>query len=194
MTSPSNLLTLSSIVLLVGRQLYWFVTEWISHTHKKKTVPMTAAMYGKRVVSGALGILLLAQLLGLHLFPFDAPIWVEVVGFMCVVLSVEISVMARREISDNWSHAAEYQIKKNHELVTSGIYGWIRHPIYLAVMLSVIGVELQTKSLLVVLLTSLTFLVLYEQGKKEEQLLSKRFGKEYGDYVRRTSMFIPHII
>lgn len=194
MFNPSHILTISSVVLLVGRQIYWFVTEWFSHSRKKKTIPMTPSMYAKRSISGALSILLLAQLFGLELFPFQAPIWVEVVGFLCVLLSIEISVMARREIEDNWSHAAEYQIKKGHTLTTSGIYGWIRHPIYLAVILSVLGVELQTRSLLVVLLTSLTFLVLYQQGKMEELLLTKQFGEKYTRYMRKTAMFIPHIV
>jgi protein-S-isoprenylcysteine O-methyltransferase Ste14 len=93
----------------------------------------------------------------------------------------------------NWAHGGEYQVKNNQELVTIGIYRYIRHPIYLGVMLAYGGGQIVAGSYL-----SMVFLVLFTyssivQAKKEEKLLLQHFGQEYEDYMRKTKMLIPFV-
>jgi protein-S-isoprenylcysteine O-methyltransferase Ste14 len=134
------------------------------------------------------------QLLGLSLFPFPYGMVAQCVGFVMAFTGVVISVMGRRELGLNWAHGGEYQVKNNQELVTIGIYRYIRHPIYLGVMLAYVGGQIVAGSYL-----SILFLILFVyssvvQAKKEEKLLLHYFGKQYEDYMQNTKMLIPYIL
>ncbi|MBI5452967.1 isoprenylcysteine carboxylmethyltransferase family protein [Candidatus Gottesmanbacteria bacterium] len=104
-----------------------------------------------------------------------------------------ISVSARRVLGTNWAHAAEYQIKKDHELVTSGIYKYIRNPIYTGLVIAITGAELVAKSYLFIFFALFGFWVAYIQAKREEKILQEHFGKEYSDYMKKSKTLIPFI-
>jgi len=77
-------------------------------------------------------------------------------------------------------------------LVTSGIYKYIRHPIYTGDMLLLLGLELALNSWLV-LGVVLVVAVVVRQALAEETLLSAMVPN-YKDYRRRTKMFIPGVV
>jgi protein-S-isoprenylcysteine O-methyltransferase Ste14 len=116
------------------------------------------------------------------------------IGFIFVCIGVGISIRARIDLGHNWAHAAEYQIKKDHELVTNGIYHAIRHPIYVGLLLALTGAALVAQSY-----TALIFFVIggigaYIQAKKEETILNDHFGSKYKTYMKKSYMFIPHVL
>jgi protein-S-isoprenylcysteine O-methyltransferase Ste14 len=116
---------------------------------------------------------------------------VQVSGLAMIVASFIVLVPARRTLGDNWAHAVEYQIKPGQELVTSGIYRYVRHPIYSGLALGIIGVELVAHSYLVFLFIPALALASYLQAQREEELLIKQFGSKYRDYMKHSAMFIP---
>jgi protein-S-isoprenylcysteine O-methyltransferase Ste14 len=74
--------------------------------------------------------------------------------------------------------------------MTTGIYGHIRHPLYLGTLLLYLPFALWTFSL-ISLVPWLVALVAYNKmANYEEQLLAKRYGKEYVDYKRRVRKWI----
>ena len=78
--------------------------------------------------------------------------------------------------------------------MASGIYRYIRHPIYLGLTLSWIGAEMVVGSYLCVSLFAL-FLVFYIQGKREENnFLRSSFADEYHAYMKHTKMLIPFVL
>lgn len=82
-------------------------------------------------------------------------------------------------------------IQEGHTLVTTGIYGKIRHPSYLGLLLGALGWGLAFRSSIGVLL-ALSFLpVVVVRIKAEEALLLSQFGAEYDGYRARTSRLIP---
>ncbi len=93
----------------------------------------------KRHYSYLLGLLLILQLFGLPIVRFPYSFQAQLFGFMMVAVGIMISISARISLSTNWTHASEYQIKKKHELVTQGIYRFIRHPIYAGLFLAYVG-------------------------------------------------------
>ena len=84
-------------------------------------------------------------------------------------------------------------IQPGHTLVTSGIYGVIRHPSYLGLLVNSLGWALAFRSGVGVLLTALTIPPLVARMRAEETLLRTQFGGGYEAYRRRTSRLIPGI-
>jgi protein-S-isoprenylcysteine O-methyltransferase Ste14 len=82
-------------------------------------------------------------------------------------------------------------IQPGHRLVTSGVYGVIRHPSYLGLLLNSLGWALAFRSGVGVLLTALLIPPLAVRIRAEERLLRTQFGDEYDVYRRRTSRLIP---
>ena len=82
-------------------------------------------------------------------------------------------------------------IQPGHTLVTSGIYGVIRHPSYLGLFVNALGWGLAFRAAVGVLLMALMIPPLLARIRAEERLLRTRFGAEYGAYCARTSRLIP---
>ena len=81
--------------------------------------------------------------------------------------------------------------RKEHSLVTSGPYRWVRHPFYVAAALAVAGVSLAAASWSLALAGGLVVILLVVRTTREEKLLAERFGDEYRDYAGRTGRFFP---
>ncbi len=87
------------------------------------------------------------------------------------------------------------KIQKEHELITSDVYGHLRHPIYSAVLLKAFGFALMMNSalgllaLFVILIPSLFYRI-----SVEEKALADHFGKEYTQYKKKTKALIPWVV
>jgi protein-S-isoprenylcysteine O-methyltransferase Ste14 len=77
--------------------------------------------------------------------------------------------------------------------VTSGVYGLIRHPSYLGLLINSLGWSLAFRSVVGVLLTLLLIPPLLSRINAEENLLHAQFGDEYKAYCAYTSRLIPGI-
>jgi protein-S-isoprenylcysteine O-methyltransferase Ste14 len=84
-------------------------------------------------------------------------------------------------------------IQPGHMLVTGGVYGVIRHPSYLGLLVSSLGWALAFRSAVGGLLTALLIPPLLARIRAEERLLHTHFGDEYDAYRSRTSRLIPGI-
>jgi protein-S-isoprenylcysteine O-methyltransferase Ste14 len=84
-------------------------------------------------------------------------------------------------------------IQPDHTLETGGIYGFIRNPSYLGLLVMTLGWGLAFRTGIGVVLTVLLIPPLIARMDAEEALLSAQFGKEYDAYRARTSRLIPWI-
>jgi protein-S-isoprenylcysteine O-methyltransferase Ste14 len=82
-------------------------------------------------------------------------------------------------------------IQPGHTLVTTGIYGIVRHPSYLGLLVNLLGWALAFRSGIGVLLTALVIPPLLARIHAEEALLREHFGEEYDAYCQRTARLIP---
>lgn len=174
-------------------QLYWWYTERIADREKPKTAPPSFIKNLNKAWPKLVGLIFFLQLLGLNILPFQRTIEIQITGLLLVLVGVGIGVSARNTLGTNWTHATEYQIKKNHDLVTDGVYAYIRHPIYVSLMLVYIGFEFILHSYLFILLGLIMFISAYIQGRKEEKLLQSHFGNKYMSYMKKSKMLIPFI-
>jgi protein-S-isoprenylcysteine O-methyltransferase Ste14 len=173
---------------------YWIISAEEADRQKPKTsYNAVSDKIIRRWLMRVIEIVMILQILGLQLFPISGkPFLPQVIGFMLIVIGVSISVSARKALGANWTHAYEYQIKKEHALITEGIYAYIRHPIYTGLYIAFIGGELVAQSF-VALLFVLLFVGGYWQARQEEVILLKHFGGAYKSYMKQTKMFIPYI-
>lgn len=84
-------------------------------------------------------------------------------------------------------------IQPGHTLVTDGLYGMIRHPSYLGLLISSLGWVLAFRSGVGALLTLLLVVPIVARIRSEERLLDEQFGGEYDAYRARTSRLIPGV-
>jgi len=99
------------------------------------------------------------------------------------------AIWARSTIGKDWS--AEVQIKQGHELIRTGPYRMIRHPIYTGLLVAVAGTAIatgQVRSILGFLIILFGFI---RKAKKEESFLSAEFGAAFAEHRRRTGFFLP---
>ena len=81
--------------------------------------------------------------------------------------------------------------RKEHKLVTHGIYRWVRHPLYTVGSSLYISFGLMADNWFIILLAVLTFIVMAIRTPKEEANLIEKFGDEYREYMKRTGRFLP---
>jgi protein-S-isoprenylcysteine O-methyltransferase Ste14 len=84
-------------------------------------------------------------------------------------------------------------IQPGHTLVRDGIYGVVRHPSYLGLLINSLGWALTFRSGVGVVLTALLLVPLFARIRSEEALLRSQFGEQYAAYAARTSRLIPGV-
>jgi protein-S-isoprenylcysteine O-methyltransferase Ste14 len=90
----------------------------------------------------------------------------------------------------NWSISAA--VVEGQELITSGPYARVRHPMYASMVLITLGSGLLIDNYYMLLATILVAAVYYVRARREEELLGEEFP-QYADYVRQTRMFLPGV-
>jgi protein-S-isoprenylcysteine O-methyltransferase Ste14 len=117
-----------------------------------------------------------------------------VINGVITVLAVAgliIAVMARRTLAGNWSRAVAF--KENHELITTGLYRYVRHPIYTGVLLMILATALSVGTLSAGIGFVTIVLGIGFKLRAEEALLTKHFPNEYPAYKERTKALVPYV-
>jgi protein-S-isoprenylcysteine O-methyltransferase Ste14 len=140
------------------------------------------------------GILLFAprvRLGSLDATIYPPSVWVAVLGLALTVAGLALSVWAREHLGRNWSGLVA--LKVNHQLIRSGPYARLRHPIYTGILLAIIGTALAVGQY-----RALAGMVLFIAGfiwkaQREERLLRREFGPDFDRYRRETGVLLPRL-
>ena len=84
--------------------------------------------------------------------------------------------------------------RKEHKLVTSGPYRWVRHPLYTVGTSLFIALGLIADNWFIILLGVLAFIAMASRAPKVEANLIEKFGDEYREYMKRTGRYFPKLI
>ena len=114
---------------------------------------------------------------------------IDALGIALTAVGVAVAIWARLYIGDNWSSAAA--VKVNHELIRTGPYAWVRHPIYSGLLLAAIGTSLVRDEVRGVLALPILWSGFWIKSRIEEQFMLKTFGPAYAEYSRSTGALIP---
>jgi len=85
-------------------------------------------------------------------------------------------------------------IERTTELVKSGIYKYIRHPLYCSLLLLGTGVMLKDPGIFQIILGIINALAIFLTARIEEKEMVIKFGQNYKEYMHETKMFIPFIL
>lgn len=184
------ILRLSALTLLIIMRAYWFVRTKEAEIKKPKTddTPRKAEQISNILAA----IYVFINLLGIVIFPFKN-LSFQIFGLILVSLGFIQSISARKTLDSNWTDSFEYQIKKEHELITKGIYKYVRHPIYGGILIMINGALIVAGTYTFIVFFLGMLLVLESYAKREENLLTKHFGKKYTEYMKTTKKFIPFV-
>ena len=178
----------------------FLVFVWIRHVfinrakREKKTIQRIDSLEKALLIAVFMTSLLLpvlylfTPLLNFADYPISTPIsWV---GAATMIASLWLFWRAHADLGNNWSVSLE--IRKNHELITNGVYRLIRHPMYSALWLWSLSQGMLLENWFAGCLLAPAFATMYFlRAPREERLMCDVFGDEYRAYMRQTGRLTP---
>ena len=173
--------------------IYW----WAKSTNVKTTERSESALSRLiRSVSIVSAVVLLAfpniplSLLDERFIPLGIMrFWMGCAITLCGLL---FSIWGRHHLGTNWSQAVT--VKEDHQLITSGPYALVRHPIYTGLLLAFLGSAVALGKWRGLLAVVLVFAVLWHKLRLEEKWMRAEFGESYMSYSKRVAALVPHVI
>jgi len=123
---------------------------------------------------------------------YSLPMWAGWLGVVILAGGLFIFWRAHADLGLNWSPSLE--IRENHELITRGIYGMIRHPMYASQWLVALAQLLLLQNWIAGFLNLLAFIPFYFlRVRAEEQMMVETFGDQYRAYMRKVGAILPKL-
>ena len=119
------------------------------------------------------------------------PVWLRWTGVGLALIAGSLLVWMFRTLGRNLTDTVV--TRKQHTLVTTGPYRWVRHPMYASAALAIVGNSLVAANWYLFVVGCLALLLLVIRTRKEEQNLIARFGDDYRNYMQRTGRFVPRL-
>jgi protein-S-isoprenylcysteine O-methyltransferase Ste14 len=183
------------VLLVVG----WFVIRY-PYARRSRRTPVARSARGPREIA-----LLLLSLTGLGIVPVvyvasgfprtadygfrPMQAWL---GLAAAIAALVMFRLTHRALGRNWSVTLE--VRESHKLVTDGVYGRVRHPMYTAFWLWAVAQALLLPNWVAGLSGLVGFGTLYFlRVGREERLMVDAFGDDYRAYMSRTGRVIPRL-
>lgn len=115
----------------------------------------------------------------------------DVIGFVLSLIGLSFCLYAQLKMGASWRVGIDEKVKT--QLITTGLYGLIRNPTYLGLILLNLGVWLIWPTWTIFLLNILFILFLEIQVRCEEDYLLSTHGELYRDYKNRTKRYLPFV-
>lgn len=132
----------------------------------------------------------LSRSLGEHAPLVPGPV-VGAIGAAVCFLGIAFAIWARVHLGRNWG--VPMSLREGHELVTTGPYTLVRHPIYTGILFAMFG-SMLAEGVLWLVAFVVFFAYFVYSAKAEETLMSRQFPNEYPEYASRTKMLIPFVL
>jgi protein-S-isoprenylcysteine O-methyltransferase Ste14 len=120
---------------------------------------------------------------------FYLPPWLRWLGFIIGLLSIALIIWVQLELGRQFS--PQLQLRREHQLITSGPYSRVRHPLYTAIYGLGLSLALVSANWFFVAFFVLSLVGLCLRVPKEERMLLDQFGDEYRAYMQHTGRFFP---
>ncbi len=165
--------------------IYWIVASF----RVKRTVEKQAGWWRIQILLIASAIAFSLINLGPILWPYALTI--GIFADIVTLIGLIIILWARIVLGGNWSTSTV--LKENHELIQSGPYRYVRHPIYSGLMILVLGVAIFYGRAIGFVALAISFIAAWLRAREEEKLLTGHFPEEYPNYKARVKAFIPFV-
>jgi protein-S-isoprenylcysteine O-methyltransferase Ste14 len=176
------------VVILVGWIAFWIY--WLGASVGVKTGRSPSSRFIGIRVAAILIVLLLVRTRALKGHTATDNPWLQSVGLAVFLAGLALAIWARVYLGRNWGMPMTQKV--DPELVTTGPYGRVRHPIYSGIILAMIGTTTAVSLywLVAVLLIGAYFVY---SAVNEERFMAGLFPDSYPEYKRSTRMLIPFV-
>ncbi len=175
-------------VVAVGWSAFWLYWLVAAFSMKRGRIPWSRELRIRALI--AVVVILLIRLGAFRGHGINTDPWRACIGIALFALGLGFAIWARIHIGRNWGTPMTQ--KNEPELVTSGPYQQVRHPIYAGILLGGVGTAL---ALSWVWLTAVVLVGMYflYSATVEERYLTEQFPDDYPVYKRSTKMLVPFI-
>src|SRR5438552_2624580 len=188
MDSSSPREWINALWVLFG--LYWLVSALNRKKTKRRETWAQRFIYTLPLVAAA-ELLVRPEArygwLGARFVP--ANLAVEWAGVLLTAAGVAVAFWARWHLGANWSGVVT--LKENHELIRTGPYKNIRHPIYTGILLALLGTAIAVGEVRAIIALAIAYASFYTKARREESFLAEEFGANFTEHQRHTGMFLP---
>ncbi|MCE9645144.1 MAG: isoprenylcysteine carboxylmethyltransferase family protein [Chloroflexi bacterium] len=149
-------------------------------------------LLGLLFISGFLAPLIYSATSWLNFADYSLPAWAGWLGTTLILLAILVFWRGHADLGLNWSPTLE--IRTEHKLITTGIYGVIRHPMYASQWLWVFAQSLLLQNWIAGFFSIAVWMLFYFlRVQAEEKMMLDTFGEEYREYIKRTGAVLPKI-
>jgi len=175
-----------------------FIAFWIAMARGGKAVAERESVYSR--LSHYLPLAIAIYLLVAPHVPIAAlddrfvplTLWPVRFGAALTFAGIAFAIWARVWIAGNWS--SDVTLKRDHELIVDGPYRWVRHPIYIGILVALAGTGLavgEWRSVLAVVLAGAAY---WRKLTIEEAVMRRQFGEAYVRYAERVPALVPFLV
>ena len=194
---------MDTILLKIGYAIVLIGTFVIRYPHEKRNRSNTIRVDKKHTLEKILlGLVFLGMMIIPLIYIFTSwlsfadyvlPNSLHILGLLLIIPTLWLFYRSHKDLGTNWSVSLE--IKDGHQIVETGVYKYVRHPMYTAIWLWCLVQVLLLNNYIAGLSGLLCFGLLYLlRVKKEESMMLQEFGQEYEDYMKRTRRIIPFVL
>jgi protein-S-isoprenylcysteine O-methyltransferase Ste14 len=125
-------------------------------------------------------------------FPIFFPDRLRIIGIIVILIGIIIRFVAIKQLGRFFT--VDVTIRKDHELMQSGFYKYLRHPSYTGSLISFLGCGLSFNNwagLAIVFIPTLFAFI--HRINIEEKVLTEQFGNQYTDYIKKSKRLLPFI-
>lgn len=175
-----------------------FIVYWRIKAANTKTTQRVEPVLSQ--VLRALALLIVIVLLSTNRIPlpwlyrqlWPSNIWSFWIGAGVTVAGLVFAIWARLHLASNWSSSVT--IKQGHELITTGPYTLVRHPIYTGILTGFAGTAIALAQVRGVLGLVIIFVAFWAKLRKEEEWMRSQFGETYANYAHQTAALVPYLL
>ena len=119
----------------------------------------------------------------------------DVIGLIVYLAGFSFVLWARRTLGKNWGLSTSQQVKllDDHQLIQTGPYAFVRHPMYFGWWVAMLGLTLLYPVWAVFLLFIFSLISFAGRARREESALAERFDEEWIEYRNHTKMILPFL-
>ena len=158
-----------------------------SHRSPRETVVLALAWLGSMILPL---LWVFSPLFAIAEYPLNSVIFAA--GVLVAASGLWLFRQSHIELGKNWSISLD--LREGHQLVTSGLYRHLRHPMYTSIFLCALGQALVVPNWIVGPANLVAFFVLFAvRVQPEERMMAEKFGDQYRSYLAKTKRLIPGI-
>jgi protein-S-isoprenylcysteine O-methyltransferase Ste14 len=191
--SVFRLIVVIDLIIVLPVALYYRINSQATREKLARREEGLFILIGLRLCGLIAWIMLAAYLINpssVDWISLAIPVWLRCVGaFLALVAVPPLLFWTFHSLGKNLTDTVV--TRREHTLVTSGPYRWVRHPFYDVVLLWAVSLSLVTANWLFAVLGFSVFAMMVVRTRIEEQKLIERFGDEYRTYMKRTGRFFP---